>query len=132
LAGRSVRDLISQKACYNAPVHRLVLICMCLMACLSFGRGSVAHAMAPDFAEFVVGADCMAQHRGELAHKSSCSVDHKAATHHHAACHGHKIGIPPAAEELIFAEDSVPAFTPILHGLGPDARPDTATRPPNA
>jgi hypothetical protein len=113
-------------------VHRLLVIFMCLLACLSLGRGSLAHAMAPDFAEFVVGAGCNVHRDGGQAHASSCGVDHKATQHHHAACHGHRIGIPPDTEELVFARYPAVAFTVALAGFAPDRRPDVATRPPTA
>jgi hypothetical protein len=105
---------------------------MCLTACLSFGRGSIAHAMAPDFADFVVGADCIAHHDGNQAHSAACHDEHKGVAHHHSACHGHKIGIPPAAEELILGEETAVDFSLASPSLVAEAQPDTATRPPNA
>jgi hypothetical protein len=105
---------------------------MCLTACLSFGRGSVAHAMAPDFPAFVVGADCIAHPDVDHPRNSRCSDDHKGIPHHHAACHGHKIGIPPADGALIVDREPAVAFAPALPSFAADARPDAATRPPQA
>jgi hypothetical protein len=113
-------------------VRRTVVIFMCLVACLSFGRGSIAHACAPDFATFLAGVDRVAHQEVDRRQVGKCGDDHKATAHHHAACHGHKIGTPPAAEALILVDAPVVAFAPVLPALGPDARPDTATRPPNA
>jgi hypothetical protein len=105
---------------------------MCLTACLSFGRGSVAHAIAPDFAAFVVGADRIVHLDASQDGDSACSDDHKGMAHHHAACHGHKIGVPPADGEVIVIREPARAFTPTLPGLAPDARSDASTRPPKA
>lgn len=113
-------------------MRQFLLIFMCLTACLTLGRGSIAHAMAPDFPDFVVGAPCIAHHDGDRAHNSACKDSNKAATHHHAACHGHKIGTPPTGGALIVAAKRTLVFTPTLAGLAPDARPDVAIRPPNA
>jgi hypothetical protein len=105
---------------------------MCLTACLAFGRGSIARACAPDFAGFVIGADLIAHNdRGKACH-AVCGDDHKGTPHHRAACHGHKIGAPPAAGIVIIAEPPVIAFPSVAAGLTPGARPDTAPRPPNA
>jgi hypothetical protein len=113
-------------------VQRVVLIFMCLIACLSFGRGSIAHACAPDFAAFVVGADKIAHQDCNQVRGKVCSDDHKGTPHHHAPCHGHKIGNPPDGEQLMVEGNRTILFPPALAGLAPDARPDTAQRPPNA
>jgi hypothetical protein len=105
---------------------------MCLTACLSFGRGSVAHAIAPDFAAFVAGSDQIGHQDGDNPRDCAHGDKHNGMTHHHAACHGHKLGIPPADGELIVTEEPTVAFTPTLPTLAADTRPDAAIRPPQA
>jgi hypothetical protein len=105
---------------------------MCLTACLSLGRGSVVHAMAPDFPEFVVGADQIIHADGDHRRCAACSDDHKGMPHHHGACHGHKIGIPPDDGVIVVTEPPAVAFTQTQSSLAPDARPDVAIRPPQA
>jgi hypothetical protein len=103
---------------------------MCLTACLSFGRGSVVHAMAPDFVSIVATADTIAHCAADGDRVSGDK--HKAAIHHHTAFHGHKIGIPPADGELVVALPPAPGFTPTLRSLAADARLDAMKRPPKA
>jgi hypothetical protein len=132
LAACPYHDFISPQACYKPRVRHLVIILMCLTACLSLGRGSVVHAMAPDFPEFVVGADQMIHADSDNRRCASCSIDHKAVPHHHGACHGHKLGIPPEDGVVAVTPRPAVAFTPMLTSLAPDARPDAAIRPPQA
>jgi hypothetical protein len=124
------RNSILQQSCYTAHVRRLVLALMCLVATVTLGRGSIVHAMAPDFASVVATGDAVAvcTHQDQTSCKS-----HKAVTHqHHAACHGHKIGIPPSDETFVVTSRSTPGFTARLPSLAADARPDALIRPPTA
>ena len=100
---------------------------MCLVAAVTLGRGSIVHAMDPDFASLVVTGD-----RSVECSRSQVKCDaHKAVVnHHHAACHGHKIGIPPADGGLIAASLPDAGFTAMLPALAADARPDAMIRPP--
>lgn len=104
---------------------------MCLMAAVTLGRGSVVHAMDPNFASFVATGETATECK--VHQQASCDSDsHKATAHRHAACHGHKIGIPPAELPGVAASSPRLGYDDSLPALAADAGPNRMIRPPTA
>jgi len=111
-------------------MQRLFALFACVLLVLSFGMGSMAHAMEPIGCVDSEQTAGIGHSEGDADEVSGDSD--KPYPHHHGGCHGHHVAAYPESGDayvLHFANRiSQSAETPSL----PGRRGDAALRPPQA
>lgn len=111
-------------------MRRLMALFMTLVLVVSFGDGTVAHAMEP----IVPISDHAAQFLGHTAGDSDevpADAD-KGYPHHHAECHGHIVGVPVADAEPLPGIDLTNRISPAPARPFSTLAPEGLRRPPRA
>lgn len=111
-------------------MKRGITVFACLAVFLSFGMGSVAHAMEP-----IVCID--ANSAAEMGHVDGDgdqvpADSDKGYPHHHGDCHGHQVAAPVAKAEVLGRDKNTSLIRPTRTTALAAAAVDTALRPPQA
>ena len=111
-------------------MKRWITLFACLAVFLSFGMGSVVHAMEP-----IVCLD--ANTAAETGHTNGDGDEvpadgDKGYPHHHGSCHGHHIGVPAMLDSIASMRVGRVPRMPRGPDEMADAHPDPGLRPPIA
>jgi hypothetical protein len=111
-------------------MKRWITLFACLAVFLSFGMGSIAHAMEP-----IVCLD--ANTAAETGHAEGDgdqvpADSDKGYPHHHGSCHGHHVAAPMAKTDPVTQDLAASVIRPKLATAMATAADDPALRPPQA
>lgn len=111
-------------------MQRLLILFASLALALSFGLGSVTHAMEP-IACVDVGSEAGIGHIDGDTDTVPGDGD-RAYPHHHGGCHGHHVAAPADLSATAPGHDGGTRLIPARVAALGDAGRDSALRPPRA
>ena len=116
--------------CRHALVRPLLALLMGLTVLVSFGGGTVAHAMEP-IAPMSDRAALLLGHQAGDADEVPADLD-KNYPHHHASCHGHFLGLPAGEAPQSCPHSASVRLLPVAVAPFFPTEPAALRRPPRA